>query len=130
MPRVAGARRVALAPRHVAVAIVAAAVAIYPAITLAGGAPRFPDYADCVKQPTAGSKARVVFGYAETYSDANALRDRVLDLGFEGTEVAQDGCGRLRVSLNGVPSLEVASKVATEARQAGLEPTLEGDPGD
>ena len=83
-----------------------------------------------MKPPTAGSKVRVVFGYAETYPDADVLRDRVVDLGFEGTEVTQDGCGRLRVSLNGVPSLQVAGKVATEARQADLEPTLEDDPGD
>ena len=113
----------------IAVAIVAIAIATYPAITLAGGVPRFPGHADCVVAPIDGEKVRVVFGYAEMYPDANALRDRVLDLGFEGVAVAQDGCGRLRVSLDGVPSLEVANEVAVEARQAGLSPAVEADSG-
>ena len=114
----------------VAVAIVAVVAVAYPAITLAGGLPRFPGHADCVVQPVAGEEVRVVFGYAGTYQEANALLDRVLHLGFDGTEVEQDGCGRLRVSLNGVASLGVAEAVAAEARKAGLEPTLEHDPGD
>lgn len=113
-----------------AVSIVVVALAAYPAITLADGAPKFPSYDDCVQAPVEGEKVRVVFGYAETYSEANALLDRVLEVGFQGTEVAQDGCGRLRVSLDDVPSLAIGEEVADEARTVALEPSLEHDPDD
>jgi hypothetical protein len=117
-------------PGRVALAagIVAAAVVAYPAITVAGGAPRFPSYEDCIEAPVAGERVRVVFGYAETYPDALALRDRALEVGFDGTEVSQDGCGRLRVSLDGVPAVATDEAVIEEARKAGLDPTLERDP--
>ena len=72
----------------------------------------------------------MVFGYAENYDDASALLDRVLGVGFEGTEVTQDGCGRLRVALDDVPTQAVGAEVADEARGVGLEPTLEHDPDD
>ena len=118
-------RRAALAA-----GIVLVAVAAYPAITLAGGAPRFPSYDDCIQAPVAGQQVRVVFGYAETYPDASALRDRAFASGFEGTEVAQDGCGRVRVFLDDVPSLAIGQEVVEEARGVGLDPALEQDPDD
>jgi hypothetical protein len=116
-------------PRRVALAlgIVALALIAYPAITVAGGAPRFPSYADCVQAPVDGEKVRVVFGYTSTYPDAIDLRDRALEVGFEGTDVAQDGCGRLRVSLDGVPEVATGEAVIEEARKVGLDPTLERD---
>jgi hypothetical protein len=122
-PAVAEPRRIALAAGLVALALVA-----YPAITVAGGSPRFPGYDDCIAPPVESRRVRVVFGYAETYPQAIEIRDQALRVGFEGTEAAQDGCGRVRVALDDVPSLEIGQDVVEEARRAGLFPTLEGDP--
>ena len=73
---------------------------------------------------------RVVFGYARAYAEASVLRERALGAGFETAEVARDGCGRLRVFVEKVPSVAAGEQLVTEARAAGLEPTLERDPGD
>ena len=112
----------------VAVAVIAMAVVAYPAITVAGGVPAFPNPEDCMRAPVEGQPARVVFGYADTYPEAIVLRDRALDLGFEGTEAAQDGCGRLRVSVDGVQSIAIGEELVSEARAVDLDPTLELDP--
>ncbi|MBM2823004.1 MAG: hypothetical protein HW413_1750 [Thermoleophilia bacterium] len=112
----------------VAVAIVAAALVVYPAVILADGGPRFPGTGDCVRAPVEGEKVRVVFGYRDTYPEAIVLRDRSLEVGFQGTEAAQDGCGRVRVSVDGIPSIAVGEAIVMEARTVGLVPTLELDP--
>ena len=110
-------------------AVVIAAFLLYPSITLAGGRPRFPSAQDCVLPAVAGQEVRVVFGYASTYPEAIPLRDRALAVGFKGTIAEPDGCGRVRVSLDGVPSPEVGAAVIEEAKKVGLRPTLELDPG-
>jgi len=56
------------------------------------------------------------------------LRDRSLEVGFQGTEAAQDGCGRVRVAVDGIPSIAVGEEIVREARTVGLAPTLELDP--
>jgi len=114
----------------VAVGIVAAGFAVYSAFTLADGAPRFPRADDCVKVPVEGERVRVVFGYRATYAEAIALRDRALEVGFQGTDAAQDGCGRVRVYVDDVPSVAVGAEIVQEARTVDLEPTLELDPDD
>ena len=48
--------------------------------------------------------------------------------GFATTGVARDGCGRLRVFVEMVPSVGAGEALANEAEEAGLEPTLEQDP--
>jgi hypothetical protein len=123
-------RRDSAQPVRVAVAvlIVVAALVVYPAVTLAKGGPSFPSRGDCVLAPVKGQNVRVVFGYRDTYPEAIVLRDRSLELGFQGTEAAQDGCGRVRVSVDGVPSIAVGEEVVREARTVGLAPTLELDP--
>ncbi|OFW75116.1 MAG: hypothetical protein A2Y55_09905 [Actinobacteria bacterium RBG_16_68_12] len=113
-----------------AVVIVGAALAAYPAITLAGGAPSFPSFDDCVQAPIEGQKVRVVFGYGATYPEAVALRDRALEVGFQGTDVAQDGCGRVRVFLDNVPTREIGEEIVGEANTVDLQPTVELDPDD
>jgi hypothetical protein len=111
----------------VAVVIVVAALVAYPAVTLAKGGLSFPSSGDCVQAPAEGQKVRVVFGYRDTYPEAIVLRDSSLEVGFQGTEAAQDGCGRVRVSVDGIPSIAVGEEIVREARTVGLAPTLELD---
>jgi hypothetical protein len=67
---------------------------------------------------------RLVVGYTDTYPRANALRERAGDLG--AVEVERDGCGRLRVFVDDVPTREAGAALAARAVEAGFEPTLEG----
>jgi hypothetical protein len=117
-------------------AIVAAALVGYPlsmftgygGLRLPGGLPEFPTQGECVVAvPTDGGRVRVVFGYAASYPDANALRDRARAEGFTSTHVAQDGCGRLRVFLDDVPTVATGRDISRSADAAGFEPSLEGD---
>ena len=112
---------------RVAVAIVVVALAVYPAVTLAGGKPRFPSAYDCVQAPVEGQRVLVVFGYRDTYPEAILLRNRALAVGFLGMEAAQDGCGRVRVFVDDVPTIAVGEEVIREAGTVDLEPTLEFD---
>jgi len=113
-------RRVALV-----VAIVVVPLTVYPLITVAGGSPRFPDRSECVHDAVDGSPVDIVYGRFDSPTDAEGLRDRVVDTGFTGTEALPDGCGRFEVVYENVPSLDVARQVQEEARKAGFEPTLE-----
>ncbi len=99
----------------------------YSGSGLPGGAPRFPTTADCVAPPTPGENVRVVVGYADSYPEANALRARATAAGLKGTELAQDGCGRLRVFVDDVAAA-AASRLIAAADVAQLDPSLESDP--
>jgi hypothetical protein len=107
-------------------AIAALAALAYPLAVLAlGNGPEFPTRTDCVRPPTGEGELQVVFGYRDSESEARKLRDEVLAVGFLGTEVERDGCGRVRVAVDDVPSREVGEEVIRQARTVGLEPTLE-----
>jgi hypothetical protein len=107
-------------------AIVAFAALAYPFAVLAfSGAPHFPSRDDCSPPPIGEGELEVVFGYRDSELEGLQLQKDVLALGFTGTEVERDGCGRVRVSVDDVPSREVAEEVVREARSVGLEPTLE-----
>lgn len=109
----------------VASGIVLAAV-VFTAVAFAGGTdPRFPSETDCVRAPVEGQPVQVVFGYRATFPEAIELRDRALEVGFLGTDAAQDGCGRVRVAVGEVPSIEVGEEIVANARGVGLDPTLE-----
>jgi len=116
-------------------AIIGVAVLTYPASMLAGtsnlrlpgGLPSFPDRDECIRAPVAGEPVRVVFGYEHSYSAANGLRDRALGAGFEATEVARDGCGRLRVYIDDVPGIASVNDLVAVARAHDLESTVERD---
>ena len=107
-------------------AITAFAALAYPVAVLAfSGAPDFPSRDDCSPRPTGEGELEVVFGYRESELEALGLQKEVLTLGFTGTEVERDGCGRVRVSVDDIPSREAGEEVVREARSVGLEPTLE-----
>jgi hypothetical protein len=73
---------------------------------------------------------RVVLGYTETYAEATAILGRARDLGFASTEVAQDGCGRLRVFIDDVASEAIGRRVASRVLAEGFRPTVENDSDD
>jgi len=100
----------------------------YSGMRLPGQPPSFPSRAECIRAPVAGEPVRVVFGYERSYPDADALRDRARRAGFDSAGVARDGCGRLRVFVDAVPSIEAGKALSGEARKADLAPTLEHDP--
>ena len=97
----------------------------YPLVTLAGGSPRFPDESECVQAVVEGSPVDIVYGRFDSVAEAEELRDRVVGVGFAGTEVLADGCGHFKVVYESVPSLEVAQQVQANARKVGFEATLE-----
>ncbi len=106
------------------IAVVVLALA-YPAYALVGGAPQFPDRGDCVRPATADGDIEAVFGYFDTERDAVVVRDRALAVGFVGTEMAWNGCGRVRVAVGGIPTLEVGRAFAEQAQTVGMDVTLE-----
>jgi hypothetical protein len=116
-------------------AIVVAAALAYPGsmvvgysgLRLPGGPPPFPSADDCVQSPAEGSRVRVVFGYESSYPSALALRARAVNAGFQAVDVAQDGCGRLRVYLDDLPSVAVGRAHVSDAEAAGLDATVEAD---
>lgn len=130
--RVAGAGRGRLLPW----ALVAIAVLAYPASMLAGvsafrlpgGPPDFPSVSECVPAPAAGRPVRVVVGYAESYAEASMLQRAARRVASE-SEIASDGCGRLRVYVDDVSPADAADLVA-RAGDAGLAAAVEGDPDD
>jgi len=112
--------------RHAPWLIVAFAALVYPLAVLAfSGAPEFPSRDDCVVPVTGEGEYEVVFGYRDSERDALELRDQVLAVGFTGTEIEGDGCGRVRVSVDDIPTREVGEEVIRQARTVELEPTLE-----
>ena len=108
--------------------LVAALVLVYPIVTLATGDPTFPERDDCARTATADGEIDAVFGYFDSEGEAMELRDRALEVGFPGTEATWNGCGRVRVALGGIPTLEIGREFAEQARAAGFEVTLEGAP--
>lgn len=104
---------------------VIAVVLAYPVVTLVDGGPRFPTRDECVRPAMTDGEIDAVFGYFETEQEARGMRDRALEAGFVGTEVARNGCGRARVAVGGIPTLEVGRQLAEEARGVGLDVTLE-----
>jgi hypothetical protein len=97
----------------------------YPLITIAGGAPRFPSPEECARPPVDGDAVDVVYARFDDPRTAGVFRDRVLSLGFAGTEMLADGCGRWKVVLQNVPSPEIAREVQAEAETVDLSPTIE-----
>jgi hypothetical protein len=114
-------------------AIVVAAALVYPVSmlagisgsTLPGGMPHFPSVSDCTPPPAPGERVRIVVGYADSYPEADRVRARASASGLDGVQVAQDGCGRLRVFLGDFRNIAAADLAMSRARAAGLEPSLE-----
>jgi hypothetical protein len=101
----------------------------YSGSGLPGGWLSFPGTAGCDAAPVAGANARLVVGYADSYPEATVMRDRARAAGLGDVEASQDGCGRLRVYVDDLPTAAAQGMLA-EAQAAGLSPTVELDPDD
>ena len=106
-------------------AIVAMLALAYPAAALIGGAPRFPSRVECVRPATEDGDIDAAFGYFDSEGEAVVMRDRALGVGFVGTELEWNSCGRVRVAVGGIPTLEVGRAFVEEARSVGFDVTLE-----
>ena len=105
--------------------VVAVVVLAYPVVTLARGEPSFPTRDDCVRPATTDGDIDGVFGYFDSEGEAATVRDRALEVGFIGTELAWNGCGRVRVAVGGIPTLAVGRDFVEEAHTVGFDVTLE-----
>ena len=92
--------------------------------------PTFPGTAGCALPAESAANVRVVLGYADSHQDAAALRERARDAGLLGLETNQDGCGRVRVYVDDVPSIRAAQALVAQARASSLSSTIELDPDD
>jgi hypothetical protein len=109
-------------------AIVFAAALAYPLAVLAGGAPAFPSRDDCVRPAVDGAPIEAVLAYVDSEHEAKAVRERALGVGFKGIEIERNACGRVKVAVRGVPTLDVGREFAKEAAAVGFDVTLERQP--
>jgi hypothetical protein len=103
-------------------------VLLYPLAVLAGGAPHFPSRHDCVRPATTDEKLEAVFGRFGTVAAADSVRARAARAGFQNLKVEPDGCGLFKVTLHGIPRLQVGRDFVREAESVGFRPTLERSP--
>jgi len=102
----------------------------YSGSGLPGGWLSFPGTAGCDAAPVEGADVRLVVGYADSYPEATAMQARARVAGLDDVEATQDGCGRLRIYVDDLPSMAAANELLVEAQAAGLRPTVELDPDD
>ena len=116
--------------------IVAVAALGYPlsaltgvsALRLPGGMPRFPSADECQVAP-GGDELRVVLGYTSSYTEADEVRARGSAAGVTDARIGQDGCGRLRVYVDGVTPTR-AQELVGSLRSGGLDASVEGASGE
>jgi hypothetical protein len=101
---------------------------LYPLAVVAGSAPRFPSRHECVRPATTDENLEAVFGRFGTTTAAESVRMKAARAGFKNLQVESDGCGLFKVTLHGIPSLEVGRDFLREAERAGFHPTLEQAP--
>jgi hypothetical protein len=101
------------------------AALVYPLTVVAEGGPRFPSQAECVHPATTDGNIEAVFARRRTSHRAEVLLRKVLRSGFEGAEIESDGCALLKVTLHGIPTLQVGRDFVAEAEAVGFHPTLE-----
>ena len=109
----------------VAAAIVVVVLLGYPLVTLAGGAPRFPT-GDCARPATTDDPSlEVVYGRFDDRLAAETLLAEITEVGFIGAELKLDGCGRWKVSYDGIDSSEQGEALAEQVRNAGFDARVE-----
>jgi hypothetical protein len=109
-----------------ATAVVVVPLVGYPLLTLTGGSPRFPTRDECAQPAHAGDEEiEVVYGRFDDPAAANELLSRVVALGFVGTELAFEACGRWKIRYDSIDSFDQGQALADEARKVGLDPRVE-----
>ena len=104
----------------------AGAIVVLPAAVFAALGLARSDYPwePCERAPDGVGPVHVVFESSGSAAEAEPVRDRIVALGFVGTTIGRDDCGRLRVLLESIPNVDVGRAIIAEARPAGLEPRL------
>jgi hypothetical protein len=114
--------------RHLGLATAIAVVPLlaYPAVTVAGGAPRFPTRDECARPATHDADdLEVVYGRLDDPVAAAKLLADLTGVGFIGAEVEPDACGRWKVSYDAIASLAEGEALAEQVRAAGFDATVE-----
>lgn len=115
-------------PRITVLAVVVALtpVVVYPLVAVAQGGPRFPSRDECARPATEDvPNLEVVYGRLDSPVEAQELLDRVLEIGFSGTDLELDGCGRWKVSYDAIETLAQGEGLVVQARAAGFDPRVE-----
>lgn len=101
-------------------------VAVLPALLLVVVGVGRGDFAwvRCEQMPAGDGPVHVVFETTSTVQEAEAIRDHIVALGFVGTTIGYDACGRTRVVLEAIEDARVGREIIEEARPAGLNPRL------
>jgi hypothetical protein len=120
-------RRHVIRPLLPWLALIAVALS-YPLAVVAGGTPHFPTRHECVHPATSDGNIEAVFGRFTTVTAAESLQRRAKRAGFQGVQVEGDGCGLLKVTLHGIPTLAVGRDFVHEAEGVGFHPQLEQTP--
>jgi hypothetical protein len=97
----------------------------YPLAVVADGGTRFPDRAECRHAAKTEGNLEAVFGRFSSRARAAAVQRHALEVGFKGVRIESDGCGLLKVTLPGIPTLRVGRDFIAEARRVGFNPQLE-----
>jgi hypothetical protein len=97
----------------------------YPLAVAADGGTRFPNRGECRHPAKADGNLEAVFGRFFSTTGAAPVLRRALEVGFKGTRIESDGCGLLKVTLPGIPTLRVGQDFIREARSVGFNPELE-----
>lgn len=111
---------------RIAIAIVLVALLGYPLVTLASGLPRFPTRAECARPATAEApEVQVVYGRLDDPVAAEELLAELTGIGFVGTEIELDPCGRWKIAYMSVDSYDQATALAEQVRAQGFEAVVE-----
>lgn len=103
----------------------------YPLVVRASGPSTFPgDRAECARVASGrdGEGLEVVAGHLETVAAAQALLARLAASGYGSMHVEQDGCGRWKVTRDGIESSAEGHALVDELGRAGFRARLELDP--
>jgi hypothetical protein len=106
-------------------AIVLVSALAYPLAVAADGGTRFPHRGECRHLAKTEGNLEAVFGRFFSTTGAKPVLRHALEVGFKGTRIESDGCGLLKVTLPGIPTLQVGQDFIAQARRVGFNPHLE-----
>jgi hypothetical protein len=106
-------------------AILLSSALAYPLAVAADGGTRFPHRAECRHAVKTEGNLEAVFGRFFSTAGAEPVLRHALEVGFKGTRIESDGCGLLKVTLPGIPTLRIGQDFIAEARRVGFNPHLE-----
>jgi hypothetical protein len=97
----------------------------YPLVVAADGGTRFPHRGECIHLAKSEGNLEAIFGRFFSETRAAPVLRHALEAGFKGMRIESDGCGLLKVTLPGIPTLGIGRDFIAEARSVGFSPRLE-----